>query len=82
MLAVALNVVEVDPVAMIAEVGILSAALLLDNDTVAPPAGAALFKVIVQVLVALGDKVVGLQTSVETSTGDIRLTVAFAELAL
>jgi hypothetical protein len=75
-LAVALNVVEVDPVAMIAEVGILSAALLLDNDTVAPPAGAALFKVIVQVLVAVGDKVVGLQASEDTSTGATRLRLA------
>src|SRR5436309_101231 len=46
------------------------------------PAGAALLKVIVQALEALGAKVVGLQAIAETSTGVTRLTVAFAELAL
>jgi hypothetical protein len=60
----------------------VSVALLSDSETVAPPAGAALFRVMVQVLEALGAKVVGLQAREETSTGATRLTVALAELLL
>ncbi len=77
-----MNVVEVDPAPTMAEDGMLSVALLLVNDTVTPPAGAALFSVMVQVLEPLGPKVVGLHASEDTTTGITRLIVAGAELLL
>jgi hypothetical protein len=75
-LVVALKVAEVDPAATTTEPGVVSVALLLDKGTVAPPVGAALLKEMVQVLEALGPKVVGLQASEDTATGDTRLTLA------
>lgn len=81
-LVVALKVVEVDPAPTMAEVGAVSVALLLDKDTVTPPVGATLLRVIVQVLEALGPKVVGLQANEDIRTGTTRLMVALPELLL
>ena len=73
---VALKVVEVEPAGTTAEGGAVSVALLLDRDTVTPPVGAALLKVIVQVLDAFCPKVVGAQAKEDTSTGAVRLRLA------
>jgi len=81
--AVAVKVVEVAPVGTVTEAaGTGNSALLLERETMVPPVGAALLKVMVQVLDALDPTVVGLQASEDTSTEAANPTVAFAELAL
>ena len=57
--AVAVNVAEVDPAATASDAGTVSAALFEDSDTFAPPVGAELVRVSVQVLVALDVNVLG-----------------------
>ena len=64
--AVAEKVAEVAPEATGTEAGTVNAVLLLENDTTAPLAGAARFRVTVQVLVALDVRTEGLQ---ETPVG-------------
>ena len=78
---VALKVAEVAPAATVTDAGTVSTALVLVSVTTAPPAGATLVKVTVQVLEALGPRLAG-QANDDTSTDATRLTVAFAELAL
>ena len=56
---VAVNVAEVDPAATASDAGTVSAALFEDSDTFAPPVGAELARVTVQVLVALEVSVLG-----------------------
>jgi hypothetical protein len=56
--------------------------LLLDTVTIVPPVGAALLRLTVQVLEALGPRLLGLQASAVTNTGATRLTLALAELPL
>jgi hypothetical protein len=48
----------------------------------APPVGAALLRVTVQVLEAFGPRLVGLHASEETTTDGDRVMVALAELPL
>jgi len=75
--AVAVKVVEVAPAGTVTEAaGTGNSALLLERETMLPPVGAALLKVMVQVLDALDPKVVGLQPSEESVTGATRLMVA------
>lgn len=64
------------------EAGAVSRLLTTDRRTLAPPAGAFLLNVTVQVLEDDGPKVVGTQTSEDTSTGATKLTLAPAELLL
>jgi hypothetical protein len=78
----ALNVAVVAAAATVTEVPTVRVAFVFDRVTRAPPAGAALVKVTVQELDALGPRLVGLQASEETSTGATRLMVALAELLL
>jgi len=81
--AVAVKVVEVAPAGTVTEAaGTGNSALLLERETMLPPVGAALLKVMVQVLDALDPTVVGLQASEDTSTDATNPTVAFAELEL
>jgi hypothetical protein len=71
------------PAATLTELGMVSIVLLSDSVTLAPPVGAALVKVTVQVLEALGPRLLGTQASEETNTeGATKLTLALAELAL
>jgi len=77
---VAVNVFEVDPAATVTDVGTVNRALLLDNDTVVPPDGAAWFRVIVQVLEALGPKLVGLQDRPVICVCATKLMAAFCVL--
>jgi len=78
---VTLNVAVVAPAATLTEVGVVSTVLLSETATLAPP-GAALVRVTVQVLEALGPRLLGVQPSEETSTGATRLMLALAERVL
>ena len=78
--AVALKVAVVAPAATVTDAGTVSEALLLASVTLEPPAGAVWVRVTVQVLTALCPRLVGLQTTPETSTGASRLMVAVCEL--
>lgn len=66
---VAVKVFDVAPAATVTEAGTVSNALLLDKETAAPPAGAALDRVTVQEDVALLASVVGLHDTVLINTG-------------
>ena len=78
--AAAVKVADLAPAATVTEAGVVSSALLLDKETVAPPVAAGLFKATVHVLVAPEDRLLGLQTNEErTATGASRFTVAFWE---
>ena len=77
---VALNVAEVAAAATVTDAGTVSVALVLVRMMAAPPVGAGWVRVTVHVLEAFGPRLVGLQTSDETSTDATRLMVALAEL--
>ena len=79
---VAENVAEDAAAATMTEAGTVSAELLLERVTVAPPVGADCDRVTVQVLEEFGPRLAGLQAREETSTGATRLMAAFAELPL
>jgi hypothetical protein len=79
---VALKIAEVAPAATPTEVGVVKAVLLSERATPAPPEGAALVRVTVQVLEALDPRLLGVQATEDTRTGATRLTLAVAELPL
>ena len=79
---VALKVADMAAAATVTEAGTVRVALVLVRVTVAPPVGAGWVRVTVQELEELGPRLVGVQASVETSTGATRLMVALAELPL
>jgi hypothetical protein len=79
---VALKVAVVAAASTVTDAGTVRVGLLLVRVTLAPPVGAACVRVTVQVLVKFGPRLVGLQTSEETSTGATRLMLALAELLL
>ena len=73
---------EVAAAITVTEGGTLRVELVLERVTRAPPVGAALVRVTVQVLEPLGPRLAGAQASAETSTDATRLTLALAELLL
>ena len=77
---VALKLVVVAPAATLTEVGVVSTVLLSERATLAPPVGAALVNVTVQVPEALGPRLLGAHAMEDTRTGATRLTLALAEL--
>ena len=79
---VALKVADVAAAATVTDGATVRLALVLVKVTLAPPEGAAWVRVTVQVLEEFGPRLVGLQTSEETSTGATRLMPALAELPL
>jgi len=79
---VALKLTDVAAEATVTDAGTVSVELVLVRATLTPPAGAGCVRVTVQVLEELGPRVVGLQTSEETSTGAVRVIVALAEVLL
>ena len=79
---VTLKFAAVAPAATLTEVGVVSTVLLSERATLAPPVGAALAKATVQVLEALGPRLLGVQVREDTSTGATRLTLALAEVPL
>jgi len=72
----------VAPAGTVMDAGTVRVALVFVRVTIAPPAGAALVKVTVQVVEALGPTVAGLQASEEISTDAARLTLVLAVLPL
>ena len=74
--AVAVKVAVVEPASTVTEIGVVRSTLLLDSATTAPPAGAALESVTVQVVPPPDPRMVGLHANADTSTGATRLTVA------
>jgi hypothetical protein len=76
----ALKVAEVAAAATVTDAGTVSVELVLDRETEAPPAGAALVSVTVQVLEELGPRLVGEQASDETTIDATRLMFVLAEL--
>jgi hypothetical protein len=82
LVVVALNVAVVAAAATVTDTGTVSVVLVFVSVINAPPAGATLVSVTVQVLEAFCPRLVGLHASEDTSTGVTRLTVAFAELLL
>ena len=78
----ALKVADVAAPATATDAGTVRVALGLVRVTVAQPVGAGWVRVTVQVLDEFGPRLVGLQTSEETSTGATRLMLTLAELLL
>jgi hypothetical protein len=74
--AVAVNVVELALAGTVTDAGMVSKALLSESVTTDPPAGAAWFRVTVQVVEPPEFTLVGLHARLETSTGATRFTVA------
>ena len=81
-MVVALKVAVVAAAATVTEAGTVSVVLVLVSVTDAPPAGAALLSVTVQVLEAFWPRLVGVHESEETSTDADKVMVALAELLL
>jgi hypothetical protein len=79
---VALNVAVDAAAATVTDAGTVSVVLVFVSVTNAPPTGATLVNVTVQLLEAFGPRLAGLHASDDTSTGATRLTVVFAELLL
>jgi hypothetical protein len=79
---VALKVAEVAAAVTVTDPGTMRFVFVLVRVMVAPPVGAALVKVTVQVLEELTPRLAGLQASEETSTEPDRLMIALAELPL
>ena len=73
---------EVADAATVMEDGVERVGLLLDRATSAPPPGAALVRVTVQVLEELTPRLEGLHASEETRVEAVSVRVAFAELLL
>ena len=79
---VALKLADVAPAATLTEAGVVSTALLSERAMLAPPAEAALVKVTMQVLEALGPRLLGVQAREDTNTGATSAMLALAELPL
>ena len=79
---VAVKVAVEAAAATVTDVHTVSVLLVFVTVTAAPPAGAALLSVTVQVLDEFGPRLVGLHTSEETTVAAVRLMVALAELPL
>ncbi len=75
------NVAEVADGATITEAGALKVLVLLDSAIEAPPAGAALLKLIVQLPEALGPRLTGLQESDDIKADGTSPIALLAELA-
>jgi hypothetical protein len=79
---VALNVAVVAAAATVTDAGTVSVVFVFVSVTFAPPVGATLVNVTVQVLEAFCPRLVGLQESEDTMAGATRLMVALAEVLL
>ena len=70
------------PAITVTEAGVESRELVSERETLAPPRGATLLRVTVQVLEALEARVEGEQVSEESVTGALRVRVAVLETPL
>jgi hypothetical protein len=73
------NVADVAPTFTLTDAGTVSIGLVLVSVTDAPPVGATLVRVTVQVLEAFCPRLAGLHASDDTTAGPIRLMGAVAE---
>ena len=80
--AAAMNEVVDEPVSTVTETGTTMAGLLLDNETVAPPAGAIFESVTVHPAVADTVMVVGAHDTEVMAEGAVRESVALCETPL
>ena len=80
--AVALNVADASPELTATDAGTVNGVLVSVSVTAAPPLGATLLSVTVQVLEAFGPILLGLHVSDDTRSGDNRLIDAVFELLL
>ena len=78
----ALKLTDIAAAATVTDAGTVSVALVLVKVTAAPPVGAGWVSVTTHALEALGPRLVGAQTSDETSTDAVSVTVALAEALL
>ena len=76
------KVTDVAAAATVTEAGTVRPALLSVSITLAPPAGAALVRVTVQLLEEFDPRLFGVHVSVETNAGATRLMVALTALPL
>ena len=79
---VALNVAVVAAAAIVTDAGTVRVVFVFVSVTKAPPVGATLVRVTVQVLEAFRPRLVGLHASDDTRTGATKPIVALAELLL
>jgi hypothetical protein len=78
-----LKLVVVAPAGTLTEAGVVSTVLLSERATLTPPLGATSVRLTVQVLEALGPRVLGVQATEETVTeAATKLTLVLAELPL
>ena len=75
-----MNVAEVAPLATVTEEGLVRYELLSESVTTAPPLGAPLFKVTVQVVVSPPSKLDGLHPTDDSVTGPNTVTVAVLDV--
>ena len=80
--AVAVNVDVASPAVTVIEAGTERAVLVSVSVTAAPPLGATLLRVTVQVLDEFGPILLGLHANDDTTTGVTRLTAALADVPL
>ena len=77
-----LKAAELDPAAIGTDAGPVSSVVDMESSAFAPPVGATLFRVKVQLLVADGESTAGLQTKEDMTAGATSAIVALAELPL
>ena len=82
LVVVALNVAVVAAACTVTDPGTLSVLFVFVSVTTAPPVGAALLSVTVQLLDAFGPTLAGLHPNELTVTGATRLTVVLAVVPL
>jgi orotidine-5'-phosphate decarboxylase len=79
---VTLKFVDVAAAAIVTEAGTVNFELEFESVTLAPPVGADLVNVTVQVLDEFGPRLVGVHANDDTSTDVVRPTAVVAELLL
>ena len=79
---VALNMAEVAPAPTVTDPGTVSVVFVFVSVTTAPPPGAALVSVTVQLLDPFAPRLLGVHVRDDTNTDAVRLTVVLAELLL
>jgi len=77
-----LKTAEFDPAATVTDAGPVNSLVDMESGTFAPPVGATLLRVKVQLLVADGESTAGVQTSEDITAGATKAIVALEELPL
>jgi len=77
-----LKAAALDPAATVTDAGPVNSLVDMESSAFAPPVGATLLRVKVQLLVADGESTAGVQASEDMTAGATRAIVALAELPL